>query len=142
MDGIIVGRCPDSTAVLLYNPQNKNFYQLDSYHIDPHRLPGSIYSNIKYDGGLFCALKRDETTSQDEEFPPDIRVEEQHSTTKVLCSGTVVDIPLDSSQSDEAKSYLIQFDDSTSRSVLASDTPLLVVKPPIVDESEQDSQLT
>ena len=55
--------------------------------------------------------------------------------------GTVVDIPLDSSQPDEAKAYLIQFDDSTSKSVLASDMPLLVVKPPVVDQPERDSQL-
>ena len=47
MDGIIVGRCPDSNTALVYNPRNTNFYQPDSYRIDPHRLPGYIYSKIK-----------------------------------------------------------------------------------------------
>ena len=57
MDGIIVGLCPDSNAALVYNPRNKNFYQPETYRIDPHRLPGSIYLNIKYSWGLFCTLK-------------------------------------------------------------------------------------
>ena len=59
----------------------------------------------------------------------------------MLRSGTVVDIPLDSSQPDEDKSYLIQFDDSTTVSVPASDMPLLIVKPPAVDETEQNTLL-
>ena len=139
MDGIIVGRCPGSNAALVYNPRNKNFYEPDSYKIDPARLPGCVYSNIKYDGGLFCALKRDESPSQDEEFPPGTRVEQQHPTTKVLRSGTVVDIPLDPSQPDESKSYLIQFDDSTSMSVPASEMPVLIVKPPVFEAAAQDS---
>ena len=53
--------------------------------------------------------------------------------------GTVVNIPLDPSQPDESKSYLIQFDDSTSKSVPASEMPLLIVKPPAVDEVAQDT---
>ena len=51
MDGIIVGCCPGSNAALVYNPRNKNVYKPDSYRIDLHRLPGSIYSNIKYNEG-------------------------------------------------------------------------------------------
>lgn len=141
MEGIIISRCPDSNAALVYNPHNKNFYQPETYRIDPHRLPGSIYLNIKYDGGLFCALKRDKNPSQDEEFPPGIRVEQQHPTTKMLCSGVVVDIPLDLSQPDESKSYLIQFDDSTSMSVPASEMHLLILKSPQVDEAAQDTHL-
>jgi hypothetical protein len=53
MDGIIVGRSPTSNALLVYNPRTKQYYEPDSYRIDSYRLPGSVYSNIKYDGGLF-----------------------------------------------------------------------------------------
>ena len=59
----------------------------------------------------------------------------------MLRSGTVVDIPLDPSQPDESKSYLIQFDDSTSTSVPASEMPLLIVKPPVFDVAAQDTHL-
>ena len=139
MDNIVVRRSPNSNAALFYNPRNKQFYEPDSYRIDPHRLPGSIYSNIKYDGGLFCSLYRDDTPRQDKEFPPGTRVEQPHPVTQVPRSGTVVDVPLDSPQPDEDKSYLIQFDDSTTVSVPVSGMTLLIVKPPAIDKTEQDT---
>ena len=70
MDGIILGRNSNSNAAIVYDPCNKNFYFPESYGIDPHRQPGSVYSNIKYDGGLFCNLYRDDSPSQDEAYPP------------------------------------------------------------------------
>ena len=59
MVGIILGCNSHSNADIVYNPYNKNFYYPESYHIDPHCQPGLVYSNIKYDGGLFCNLYRD-----------------------------------------------------------------------------------
>ena len=53
MDGIAIGRSPTSNALLVYNPRNKQFYKPESYSLDPHHIPGAMYSNIKYDGGLF-----------------------------------------------------------------------------------------
>ena len=55
MDGIIVGRSPTSNAILVYNPQNQCYYELDSYKIDPYCLTSSIYPSIVYDGGLFLS---------------------------------------------------------------------------------------
>ena len=75
LDGIIVGRSPTSNALLVYNPRSKRFYEPDSYRVDPHRLPGALYPSLKYDGGLFCHLKRDEPPAQDEAYPPGTRVE-------------------------------------------------------------------
>ena len=45
-------------------------------------------------------------------------------------SGTVMDIPLDQEQPDESKSYLIQFDDSSTVCIPLSLMPSLVPKPP------------
>ena len=70
MDGIILGRDSNSNAAIVYNPRNKNFYFPESYRIDPHRQPGSVYSNIKYDGNLFCNLYCDDSPSQDKAYPP------------------------------------------------------------------------
>ena len=104
MDGIVVGRSTTSNALCVYNPRNKKFYEPDSYSIDPHRIPGAIYSNIKYDGGLFCHLKRDSVPSQDEAYPPGTRVKHLDPLTKVTRSGTVMDIPLDPTVPDSEKS--------------------------------------
>jgi hypothetical protein len=43
MDGIIIGRSLTSNAILVYNPRNKQYYEPDSYRLDPYRLPGSEY---------------------------------------------------------------------------------------------------
>ncbi len=56
MDGIIIGHSPTSKALLVYNPRNKQYYEPDSYRLDPYRLPGSAYPSIKYDSGLFVNL--------------------------------------------------------------------------------------
>ena len=141
MDNVIIGCSPNSNAALFYNPRNKQFYEPDLYRIDPHRLSGSIYSNIKYDGGLFCSLRRNNTPNQDKKFPQGTHVEQPHSNTGVLSSGTVFDIPLDMFQPDKDKLYLIQFDDSTTISVPTSDMLLLVVKPLMVDNTKQDTLL-
>ena len=46
MDSIIVGRSPTYNAILVYNPRNQRYYELDSYKIDPYRLPSSVYPTI------------------------------------------------------------------------------------------------
>ena len=56
MDGIVIGRSPTSKALLVYNPRNKQYYEPDSYRLDPYHLPGLAYPSIKYDGGLFVNL--------------------------------------------------------------------------------------
>jgi len=68
MDGIIIGCSPKSNALLVYDACTKQFYEPDSYRIDSYRLPSSIYSDIKYDGGLFCSLLCDDNPSFEEKY--------------------------------------------------------------------------
>ena len=88
MDGIIAGRSTTSNAILVYNPRNKQYYEPDSYRIDPYRLPCALYPSLQYDGGLFCSLYRDEVPRQDEPFPPGTRIDYFDESVKALCRGT------------------------------------------------------
>ena len=90
MDGIVFSRSPDSNTVLFYKPRNKQFYKADLFRISPHRLSGSIYSNIMYGDGLFCPLYRDNNPGQDKEFLLVTRVKQPHPGTPVLHSGKVI----------------------------------------------------
>jgi hypothetical protein len=102
-------------AILVYNPCNQKYYKQDSYCIDPYHLPSSVYSNIKYDGGLFVSLHRDDIAPNSEPFPPGTRVAKVDPTTGHTQLGTIMDIPFDPNSSPH---YLVQFDDSTSSSIL------------------------
>ncbi len=66
MDGVIIGRSPTSNAILVYKLQNCQYYEPDSYPIDSYRLPGAVYPDMKYDGGLFCLLLRDDNPNFEE----------------------------------------------------------------------------
>ena len=125
LDGIILGRSPTSNAILVYNPRNQKYYEPDSYKIDPHRLPSSVYPSIVYDGGLFVSLHRDEVPIISEPYPPGTRVEVRDEGTKR--TGTVMDIPMDPAISPQ---YLIQFDDGTTTSVPSSTMPSIIPRPP------------
>jgi hypothetical protein len=48
MDGIVIGPSPTSNVLLVYNPHNKQYYEPDSYRLDPYCLPGLPYQFIKY----------------------------------------------------------------------------------------------
>jgi hypothetical protein len=69
MDDIIIGHSPTSNTLLVNNPQNKQYYKPNSYRIDSYWLPGSGYQEIKYDGGLFCALLCDANPPHGGEVP-------------------------------------------------------------------------
>jgi hypothetical protein len=58
VDGIVIGRSPTSNAILVYNPRNQRYYKPDSYKFDPYHIPSSVYPTIKYNGGLFVYLHR------------------------------------------------------------------------------------
>jgi hypothetical protein len=70
IDGIVIGRSPTSNALLVYNPCNKQYYEPDSYCINPYRLPSLVYQDIKYDGGLFCTLLCNDNPTMEEKYPP------------------------------------------------------------------------
>jgi hypothetical protein len=132
MAGIAIGRCDESNALLIYNPRNKRYYRPDTYRLDPYRLPCSVYPDMKYDGGLFCSLKRDDSVQMEEKYPPGTRVEQVDLTTNILKSGTVMNIPL-SLPADGCSDalYSILFDDGSTSSVPLSKMADIIPKPPV-----------
>jgi hypothetical protein len=70
MDGIVIVCSPTSNTLLVYNPCNKQYYEPDSYHINPYRLPSLVYQDIKYEGGLFCTLLCYDSPTMEEKYPP------------------------------------------------------------------------
>ena len=56
--------------------------------------------------------------------------------------GTVKDTLVDRSQPDESKSYLIQCDDSSTKSIPISDIPFVTITSPVaIDSDDQDALL-
>ncbi len=142
MDGIIIGRSPMSNALLVYNPRNKQYYEPDSYRINSYHLPGFVYRDMKYNGGLFCSLYCDDNPPIKELYPPGTRVKRLDPTSNMLLAGTVMDIPLsvDSStddSSDSSPSYAVLFDNGTSASIPLRDMVSIIPKPPVdIDSSD------
>ena len=64
-----------------------------------------------------------------EPYPPGTYVMDEDPPIHKPYSGTVKDILLESSHPPEKQLYLIQFDDSTTISVVVSDIPSLLPKP-------------
>ncbi len=128
MDGIVLGRSPTSNAILVYNPRNQCFYKPDSYRLDPFCLPSSVYPSIRYDGGLFVSLHRNDVPIISEPYPPGMRILDVNPTSGLTCAGTIMAIPFDSTKSPH---YLILLDDGTTRSVPAADMESLIQKPNI-----------
>jgi hypothetical protein len=136
MDGIVIGQCPTSNALLVYNPCNKQYYKPDSYHLDPYHLPCSAYPSIKYDGGLFVSLLQYDNPHFEEKYPPCIRVERIDPITNMLLSGTVMDIPFLIKASASSKDstdlpYIILFDNGTSALIALSQMADLILPPPV-----------
>jgi hypothetical protein len=105
MDGVNVGRLPTSNALLVYNLQNHQFYEPDSYCINSNWLPGSVHLDVKYDVDLFCLLLHDDNSSFEEKYPPGTRVERIEPATNMLLAGTVMDIPFPNSGSGDESTY-------------------------------------
>jgi hypothetical protein len=135
MDSIFIGRSP-SNALLVYNPHNKQYYEPDSYRLDPYHLPGLAYPSIIHIGGLFCSLHRDDNPQFKEKYPPGTQVEHIDPVTNMLISGTVMDIPFpvnvsDSSEDKMDLSYTILFDNGTTASIPLSQMASLIPPPPV-----------
>ena len=144
MDGIIIVLSPTSNALLVYNPQNKQYYKPDSYRIDSYHLPGYVYRDLKYDGGLFCSLYRNKIPPVEELYPPGTRVERIDPASHMLLAGTFMDVPIsdvpspdDSSTS--SPSYTVLFDNGFSASIPLFDMASIIPKPPI-DINSSNSQ--
>jgi hypothetical protein len=140
MDGIFVGHSTILNALLVYNPCNKQYYKPSSYRIDSYCLPGSIYRNIKCDGGLFCTLICNNNFPMEEKYSTRTWVECLNPSTKMLLAGTVMDNPLpDDLLLDGASSHTILFDNCTTMSITPLEMAAIITKPP-VDISPSNSQ--
>ncbi len=126
LDGIIIGRSPTSTVILVYNPPSQKYYKPDSYCLYPSCLPSLVYPTIKYNGGLFVSLHWDKVASISKPFPPGTQVANVHPTMGKTHSGTVMDIPFDPNLS---LRYLVLFDDGISSSIPTASMPALILKP-------------
>ena len=146
MNGIAIGCSPTSNALLVYNPRAKQYYEPDSYRLDPYQLPSLVYPSLSYNGGLFCLLYRDSNPHMEEEYPPGTCIKRINPTTNMLLAGTVMDIPLHSDP-DGLAMYLILIDNGTSASIPLVDMASLIPRPPISEEglsirsSDSDSLL-
>jgi hypothetical protein len=135
IDGIVIGRSPTSNALLVYNPQNKEDYEPDSYRLDSYLLPSLVYLDVKYDDRLFCYLLWDDNPLVEEKYPPVTQLERLDPSTNILVAGTVMDIPFagDVLYSSNTVTYTILFNDGKTSSVpllgIASITP----SPPVQD---------
>jgi hypothetical protein len=46
LDGIVIVRSPTSNAILVYNPHNQQYYEPNSYRLNPRQLPLSVNPSI------------------------------------------------------------------------------------------------
>jgi hypothetical protein len=143
MDGIVVGRSPTSNVLLFYNPQNKQYYELDSHRLNSYQLPSLVYSDVKYDGILFCYLLRDDNPSMEEKYPPGTRVERMDPSTNILVAGMVMDIPFsgDVLDSSNTATYTILFDNGKLSSILLSEMASIIPSPPVRDKVANNSNV-
>jgi transposase InsO family protein len=95
MEGIAIGRSDTSNAMIFYNPRTRQYYEPDSYKLDPSRLPSTVWpSDITYDGGIFADLYRDSNPNVPEHFPPGTRVQVVLPNSSSPTLGTISTIPL------------------------------------------------
>ena len=133
MDGVVIGRLPTSNALLVYNPQNRQYYEPDSYRLDCYRLPGLVYPLLCYDGGLFCSLLRDDNPSFEEKYPPGTRVERVDPDTNMLLACTVMDIPFPLAPLGDSsvQNYTVLFDNGTLASIPLETMATLILPLPV-----------
>ena len=112
LEGIAIGRSDTSNAMIFYNPRTRQYYELDTYKLDPLRLPSTVWPQyIQYDGGIFADLYRDANPHVPEPFPPGMRVLAFLPDTSSAAPGTISKIPLkDSSSAMRPDSYLVILD--------------------------------
>jgi hypothetical protein len=142
MDGIVIGRSPTLNALMVYNPCNRQYYEPDSYCINPYRLPTLVYPDIKYNGGLFCYLLHDKNLHMEEKYPPGTQLEQIDPSTNMLLSGTVMDIPFPGTSADSPPSnlsYMVLFDNGSTTSIPLQDMASLIPPPPVNPSSVGDS---
>ncbi len=97
LEGIAIGRSETSNAMIFYNPITKQYYEPDSYRLDPSRLPSTVWpTTIIHDGGIFADLYRDNHPNVPEPFPPGTRNLFCPHGASTPSEGTITDIPLKS----------------------------------------------
>jgi hypothetical protein len=101
--------------MLFYNPTTKQYYEPDTYKLDPSRLPSTVWpKSIQYDGGIFADLYRDANPHISEPFPPGTRVLVCLNESTQPSEGTITNIPLKSETgANESEQYMVLLDDGT-----------------------------
>ncbi len=98
--------------MVFYNPKTKQYYEPDTYKLDPSRIPSTVWpQHIQYDGGIFADLYRDANPHVPEPFPPGTRVMVCPTDSTTPIEGTITNIPLKSATgSDDTEAYLVLLD--------------------------------
>ncbi len=144
VDGMIVGHSPTSNTLMVYNPCNRQYYELDSYRIDSYRLSGSVYSILHYDGGLFRSLLCNNNPPFEEKYPPGTQIEGANPATYMLLAGMVMDIPfpLDSSGDATIPNYTVLFNNGSSASIPLEQMAGIILPPPVtLNDSDPTASL-
>jgi hypothetical protein len=105
-------------------------------------LPTLVYLDIKYDGGLFCYLLCDENPHMEEKYPTGTQIEQVDSSTNMLLSGMVMDIPFPGTSADSPPcglSYTVLFNNGSTASIPLQNMALLIPPPPVNPSSVGDS---
>jgi hypothetical protein len=133
MDGMIIGRSIISNALMVYNPQNWQYYEPESYWIDSYWLPGSVYPTLRYDIGLFCYLLWDDNPPFKKKYPRGTRVKRIDPETNMLLAGTMMDIPFLLYPSGDASilNYTVLFNNEFLASIPLKHMAGLIPPPPI-----------
>jgi hypothetical protein len=116
----------------------KQYYEPNSYCLDPYRLSSLVYPSLNYDSGLFCSLFWDENVPVEELYPPGMRIKQLDPATNMLFAGTVMDIPMLMAPSGSAL-YHVLFNNGTLASILFAEMESLIPAPPLPSSSPTDS---
>jgi hypothetical protein len=142
MDGIVIDCSPTLNALMVYNLCTQQYFEPNSYCIDPYCLPTLVNLDIKYDGGLFCYLLHDKNSHMEEMYPPGTQIEQVDPYINMLLLGTVMGIPFPAMSADSPPcilSYTVLFNNGSTVSIPLQDMASLIPPPPVNPSSLGDS---
>jgi hypothetical protein len=99
-----------------------------------------VFLDVKYDGGLFCYLLRNNNPSMEEKYPPGTRVKRIDPSTNILIVGTVMDIQISHTTTESLTEprYTILFHNGTTSSVPLSEMASIIPSSLVREDSPAD----